>query len=301
MFGLLVIIYLGITVCFWRKMFSLSLSSFLVSGSHLLLSMAEPAELLLIKDQYELAFHALSRGLTAEEAGKRVEAVKYYAKGRQHLIQGLEVPTWGQKRVGAGWETARQLQQKMRGTLGTVTAHLSDLQTSGVTTGDQRGHLLMNLPPKLYPDITLNSQPPHSSLHHLYPSIPPTNKSTNPTRTTAPAPHRQPLRAAASGTIAMATPREQPPAYTLQPTIGHRSLAYGPAGGSRPSGVAQEGSELIFIPSGVQLFFVAPNGEVSSLSHPGFLRIITYTRQKNSRPSASLQVSEQVYVMISTV
>lgn len=278
--------------------------------------MAEPAELLLIKDQYEIAFYALSRGLTAEEAGKRAEALKYYTKGRQHLIQGLEVPTWGQKRVGAAWDVARQLQQKMRHTLGTVNTHLSDLQTSGVTAGNQRGRLLMDLPPNHYPDLKPNSQPPHSSRHHLYPSIPPTTQTTTSTRNTAPGrpvcpagPHRQALAAAASGTIAMATPGDQPPAYTPQPTHGHRSLACGPTGGSLRSGIAAaaaaggDGNELLFIPSGVQMFFVAPNGEVSSLSYPGFLRIITRTHQNKDstarRPSAVLHVSDQVYAIIS--
>uniref|UniRef100_A0A3Q1H8M7 MIT domain-containing protein n=1 Tax=Anabas testudineus TaxID=64144 RepID=A0A3Q1H8M7_ANATE len=236
----------------------------------------KPAELLLIKDQYELAFHALSRGLTAEEAGKRVEALKYYTKGQLHLTRGLDVPTWGQKRVGPAWDTARQLQKRMRGTLGTVNAHLSDLQ------------------------------PPHSSLQRLYPSLPHTTQNSSPTRNTATAPQRQALSAAASGTIAMATPGDQPPAYTPQPTDGHRSLAYGPAGGSLRSGTTAaaaaaggDGNELLFIPSGVQMFFVAPNGEVSSLSYPGFLRITTCKHQKKDssaqRPSAFLQVCDQLY------
>lgn len=57
--------------------------------------MAEPAELLLIKDQYELACHSLSRGQAAEEAGKTGEALVYYRKGLKHLTQGIEVPTRG--------------------------------------------------------------------------------------------------------------------------------------------------------------------------------------------------------------
>lgn len=293
-------------------MYSVSILPPLLSGSLLFLSMAEPAELLLIKDQYELAFHALSRGLTAEEAGKRVEALKYYTKGQLHLTRGLDVPTWGQKRVGPAWDTARQLQKRMRGTLGTVNAHLSDLQSSGGTSGNQRSRLLMDLPRNLYPERVLNSQPPHSSLQRLYPSLPHTTQNSSPTRNTATAPQRQALSAAASGTIAMATPGDQPPAYTPQPTDGHRSLAYGPAGGSLRSGTTAaaaaaggDGNELLFIPSGVQMFFVAPNGEVSSLSYPGFLRITTCKHQKKDssaqRPSAFLQVRDQVYSMISAV
>ncbi|XP_042287336.1 spartin a isoform X1 [Thunnus maccoyii] len=266
--------------------------------------MAEPAELLLIKDQYELAFHSLSRGLAAEEAGKRAEALEYYRKGQQHLTQGLEVPTGGQRQQGTSWDAARQLQQRMRDTLRTVSTHLSDLETSELTTGGQRGQLLLNLPPNLYPDLAPNSQPPHSALHHLYPTLPATTQDTRPTSNTAfpAAAHTQMLPAAAPGSIAMANPGDQPPAYTPQPTDGHRSLSYGLAGGGFGSAAATaggDGNELLFIPSGVQMFFVAPNGQVSSLSYPGFLRIIAFDSQcKDSAagsPSAFLHVCDWLY------
>uniref|UniRef100_UPI0037E754C8 spartin a isoform X2 n=1 Tax=Semicossyphus pulcher TaxID=241346 RepID=UPI0037E754C8 len=265
--------------------------------------MAEPAELLIIKDQYELAFHSLSRGLAAEEAGKRAEALVYYRKGHQHLTQGVEVPTGGVRQHGAAWDMARQLQQRMRDTLKTVNTRLSDLETSQVTTGGQRDHLLKDLPQNLYPDLAPNSQPPQSSLHHLYPTIPATTQNTTPTpKTPPPRPpspalmHTHTVPAAATGTTAMANAGEQPPAYTPQPTVGHRSLAHGSAGGSLQT---RDGHELIFIPSGVQMFFVAPNGQVSSLSHPGFLRIITFDNQNKDstagRPSAFLHVCDRLY------
>ncbi|CAJ1063840.1 spartin [Xyrichtys novacula] len=258
--------------------------------------MAEPAELLLIKDQYELAFRSLSRGLAAEEAGNKVEALEYYRKGHQHLTQGVEVPTGGTRQHGAVWDTARQLQQKMRGTLQTVNTHLSDLQTSQMTSGAHRGLLLKDL------------QPPQSSLHHLYPSIPTTNQNTTPTpKTPPPRPpspavqHMHTHPAAAPGTTAMANTGEQPPAYTRQPTAGHRSLAYGLAGGGLQTGAGtgSDGHDLLFIPSGVQMFFVAPNGQVSSLSYPGFLRIIAFDNQQKDvaagRPSAFLHVCDWLY------
>ncbi|XP_070774046.1 spartin a [Enoplosus armatus] len=274
--------------------------------------MAEHAELLLIKDQYELAFHSLSRGLAAEEAGNRSEALVYYRKGQQHLTQGMEVPTGGERQQGAIWDTGRQLQQRMRDTLRTVNTHLSDLETSQLTTGCQRGRLLVNFPPNLYPDLAPNSQPPQSSLHHLYPTIPATTQSTTPNPKPPPvrplspaAPHTHTLSAAAPESIAMANPGDQPPAYTPQPTVGHRSLAYGPAGGGLCSGnqtgaaAGGDGNELLFIPSGVQMFFVAANGQVSSLSYPGYLRIFTFDSQhKDStagRPSAFLHVCDWLY------
>lgn len=245
--------------------------------------MAEPAELLLIKDQYGLAFHSLSRGLAAEGDGKRAEALEYYRKGHLHLTQGVEVPTSGARHHGAVWDTARQLQQKMRDTLQTVNGHLSDLETSQTTQAAQRGLLLKDL------------QPPSNSLHHLYPSIPPTNQNATPTpKTPPPRPpspavlHKHTLPAAAPGTTAMANTGEQPPAYTLQPTAGHRTLAHS---------LGRDGHELLFIPSGVQMFFVAPSGQVSSLSNPGFLRIFAFDNQEKDvtagRPSAFLHVSKQ--------
>ncbi|XP_070700265.1 spartin a [Pempheris klunzingeri] len=279
--------------------------------------MAEPSELLVIKDQYELAFYSLSRGLAAEEAGKRAEALVYYRKGQKHLIQGLEVPSGGEKQQGVAWDTAKQLQKKMRDTLTTVNAHLSDLETSQLTAGGQRSRLLMDLPPSLYPDLAPSSQPPKSSLHHLYPTVPAaTQNITPPAKTTPPRPpspavlHAHTLPAAASGTTAMANSGDQPPEYSLQPTAGHRSLAYGPAGDSFGSGkqtgaaaVAAggggDGNELLFIPSGVQMFFVAPNGQVSSLSYPGYLRIITFDSQQKvstaGRSSAFLHVCDWLY------
>ncbi|XP_042355260.1 spartin a isoform X2 [Plectropomus leopardus] len=272
--------------------------------------MAEPAELLLIKDQYEMAFHSLNCGLAAEEAGKRAEALEYYRKGRQHLAQGLEVPTGAERQQGAVWDTARQLQQRMRETLKTVNIHLSDLETSQLTTGAQRGRLLMDLPPSLYPDLAPSSQPPQSSLHHLYPTVPATTQNTIPTPKVPPRPpspavlHKHTHPAAAPGTVAMANPGDQPPAYTPKPTIGHRSLSYSPPGGGLGSAgqtgaTSTDGTELLFIPSGVQMFFVAPNGQVSSLSYPGYLRIITFDNQhKDStagQPSAYLHVCDWLY------
>ncbi|XP_065819324.1 spartin a isoform X1 [Labrus bergylta] len=258
--------------------------------------MAEPAELLLIRDQYELAFQSLSRGLAAEEAGKKMEALEYYRKGHQHLTQGVEIPTRGARQHGATWDMARQLQQKMRNTLQTVNTHLSDMETSQQKTGFQRGHLLKDL------------QPPQSSLQHLYPRLPATNQNTIPTpRTPPPRPpspavlHTHTVPAAWPGTTAMANTGQQPPAYTLEPTAGHRSLACGPAGGSLQTGATagRDGHELLLIHSGVQMFFVAPNGQVSSLSYPGFLRIITFDNQQKDftagRLSAFIHVCDWLY------
>ncbi|XP_029030495.1 spartin a [Betta splendens] len=250
--------------------------------------MDEPAELLLIKDQYELAFHALSRGLTAEEAGRTAEALKCYTNGQQHLLQGLQVPTWGQERAGGavGWDKARRLQQRMRQTLATVNSHLSDLQTWGATAGERRGRLLSELPHDLYPELKLSAQPPPGSVRPLHPSTPATARTTAPVRPLRPAaPHRPALGP-------MASPWDQPPAYTPQPADGRRSLRSGAA-------ARREEDELLFIPSGVQVFLVAPDGEVRSALCPGFLRIVTCRRQNKDSsaqsPSALLNVCGRVF------
>ncbi|KAM8897790.1 spartin a isoform 2-T3 [Spinachia spinachia] len=262
--------------------------------------MTEPAELLLIKDQYELAFHSLSRGLAAEEAGRREEALMFYRKGQQHLTQGLEVPTGGERHLGAVWDTARHLQHRMRDTLKTVNTRVSEPETSELTKGCQRGRLLMDLPPNLYPDLTPCSQPPQSSLNHLYPTVPAATPDATLTL--------QPSPSCCAWLQTLPAAREdQPPAYTPQPTVGHRSVSYGPAGGGlRPgsqTGAAggRDENELLYVPSGVQMFFVAPSGQVSSLSHPGYLRIIKFDSQhKDStagKPSTFLHVCDWLFLL----
>lgn len=259
--------------------------------------MAEPAELLLIKDQYESAFHALARGLSAEEAGLKSDALLYYRKGLRHLTQGLQVPTVGERFQGPSWDKARQLQQKMRDTLNTVTTHINELETAQLTTGDQRDRLLIDLPQNFYPDLGPNSQPPNSSLLHLYPTVPVTNQSTTPVPPPRPLCVPKPSKTATPVTAAtaMANPADQPPAYTPQPTPGHTSLYYDPA--SRVAALAHNEKELIHIPAGVQMFFVAPSGQVSSLFSPGFLRIINLDSQEkdSERPTAFLHVCEWLY------
>ncbi|XP_034034154.1 spartin a isoform X2 [Thalassophryne amazonica] len=250
--------------------------------------MAEPAELLMIRDQYEVAFHSVSRGLTAEEAGRKDEAMECYRKGQQHLKQGVEVPTGGERQQGAAWDTARQLQQKMRDALNKVSAHLSDMETSEVKAGGQR--LLLGLPSNFSTNPAAGSQAPHSYLHRLYPAVPnaaPPPNHTPPARPPPPVPVSTTHKPAEAAPGTMSKPADHPPVYTPQATDGHRNLASGHQGAV--------GTELLFIPSGVQMFFVAPNGQVSSLFHPSYLCIITFDDQHNGRPSSFLHVCNWMY------
>lgn len=260
--------------------------------------MSDPAELLLIRDQYQQAHQSLSRGLAAGDAGDEAKALEAYRKGQQHLIQGIEVPVNGDRQKGAAWDTARTLQQRMKDTLHAVNTLLCGLETSHVMTSCP-GDLLKNLPPLV---------PPQSSLNHLYPTIPAAAAAHNISLPSKLPPHRPPSLAAPqlppvpAAATDMANPADQPPAYTPQPTSGHLSLAFHePGSGKETEPAAGEGQVLLYIPSGVQMFFVAPNGQVSSLSCPGYLRILTFENpDKEStagRPWTFLQVSNTLTVI----
>ncbi|XP_015235535.1 PREDICTED: spartin isoform X1 [Cyprinodon variegatus] len=261
--------------------------------------MAEPAELLVIKDQYELAQQSLDLGLMAEEADNKSGALMFYKKGNLHLSQGLEIPTGGERHKGEAWEKARQLQQKMKEMLATIDTRLSVLEKS--TTGYTNGSLLDG-PLNLYPNLAITSQPTNSSVHHLYPNIPDTSQSESPAPVSSVSPavlDAHTLPAADVEAVAMDSSADLPPAYTSKPMDGHRSLAYDPAGSAVWSGEPPDEKELLLIPSGVQLFFVEPNGQVSSLSNPGYLRIVTVDNQQSDssagKPAALLHVCDRLY------
>lgn len=248
--------------------------------------MPDPAELLVVRDQYEQAHQALSRGLAAQEAGDKAKALECYRKGQQHLIQGSEVPVNGVRQKGAAWDTARKLQQRMKDTLGAVNTHLSDLETSKEMRSED---LLKNLPLSLCPNLASSNRPPQSSPNHLYPTVPAAARNNAPSAKLPPprppspaAPQSRSVPAAAAD---MANPGDQPPAYTPQPTSGHLSLDFQELGSGKEPGPAGDGQVLLFIPSGVQMFFVAPDGQVSSLSSPGYLRIVAF-ESPNKDPTA---------------
>ncbi|KAG7269967.1 hypothetical protein CRUP_021822 [Coryphaenoides rupestris] len=242
-----------------------------------------PAELLLVKDQYELAFHCLSQGLTAEEAGKIPEGLEYYRRGRQHLTQGLEIPTNGERHQGPHWDAARQLQQKMGVILKNLTEHLVALEASKQTTAPHhRSRVLMDPLPAdvdpeqrhLYPTLTAglsqSTAIPELAVPALDAFFTSSGLAVTPDLPSLPPrPSTQP--AVLSG--------DQPPAYTPRPTEGHHNMA-GVVGdllrGHNAGALCgQVGREMLFIPAGVQMFFVAPDGQVSSLFQPGYLRIFT--------------------------
>lgn len=240
------------------------------------------ARLQVIKDGYERAFECINKALSEDEAGHRTQALELYRQGCQHLLRALSVPTRGNECVGAQWDSARQMQQKMQETLNNIMSRLTVLENSPVPSA-----------PPCVPSRPGNE----ASSQNLYPTLP-----TKPTPPTVLFSNGQP-----AGT-------EQPPAYSPQAADGHVSISYGTAAGelslvgdefyshtssSNTSSqfLGEDGEELFFLPNGVQIFFVTPDGHVSAPSYPGYLRIVKFTNicseTTPTRPPAFLQVRDQ--------
>ncbi|KAI1903418.1 hypothetical protein AGOR_G00026970 [Albula goreensis] len=259
----------------------------------------DPAGLQIIKEDYESALACLDQALTEDEVGNRASALELYKQGRQHLLRAMSVASGRPQCVGPAWDSARQMQGKMGQTLGNITTRLAALETS--------------------PGLELNPA------HHMYPVLPSMDLQGPPTPTKAPLPG---ATTAAGGcpslpvspSIKQGTPGEQPPAYTPRAADGHLTLSYGTETGELslvtdefhapaaplqvPSpglSLSKEGQDLLFLPQGVQIFFVTPEGEVSAPSYPGYLRIIKLAKQNldsasaHSHPPAYLQVCDWMY------
>ncbi|MED6275382.1 hypothetical protein CHARACLAT_026024 [Characodon lateralis] len=258
------------------------------------------ARLRVIKDGYEQAFQCINQGLSADEAGEKSQALELYKRGRQHLLRGISVPSRGEECVGSSWESARQMQQKMQETLNNITTRLAVLETS---------YDLTSAPTK-------SSGGAHMSAGDLYPKL---GTKEKPER---PAPPSQ-AAAAVGGMAASHSPvvqGEQPPAYSPQAADGHVSISYGTESGemslvgddfysrtststSSPQSMGEDGEELLYIPYGVQIFFVTPEGQVSAPSYPGYLRLVKFTSDFSDRmprrPPAFLQVCDWLYPLMS--
>ncbi|MED6236282.1 hypothetical protein ATANTOWER_006969 [Ataeniobius toweri] len=263
------------------------------------------ARLQVIKDGYERAFQCINQGLSADEAGEKSQALELYKRGRQHLLRGISVPSRGEECVGSSWESARQMQQKMQETLNNITTRLAVLETS---------YDLTSAPTK-------SSGGAHMSAGDLYPKLGTKEKPERPAPP-RPAPPSQ-AAAAVGGMAASHNPVvqvEQPPAYSPQAADGHVSISYGTESGemslvgddfysrtststSSPQSMGEDGEELLYIPYGVQIFFVTPEGQVSAPSYPGYLRLVKFTSDFSDRiprrPPAFLQVCDWLYPLMS--
>lgn len=253
----------------------------------------DKARLQVINDGYEQAFQCINRGLSDDEAGHREQALAVYRQGRQHLLRAISVPSQGEECVGPSWDSARQMQQKMQVTLDNITTRLAVLETSEEVEG-----------PAGAPPVGNGALPSHG----LYPSLP----KEQPAR---PLPPQVNAHVSGSSPSSPAQPpraqADLPPAYSTQAADGHTSISYGtdtgempmvadeffipaPTDPPSPQSLGDDGVELFFLPHGVQIFFVTPEGAVSAPSYPGYLRIVKFTSEAPEnmplRPPAFLQV-----------
>lgn len=264
------------------------------------------ARIEVIKDGYDRAFECINKALTADEAGEKTQALELYKRGRQHLLRAIVVPSQGDECVGSCWESARQMQEKMQETLNNITARLAVLETSpgldtATTSVDSASH-------PSAPDLS------PASLHPAFPT------NATPGRPAPPnllSPSSQADRALGASTQGLSPthrslgPTEHPPAYSPEAADGHLSVSYGTNTGEMPlvgddffsytanstpslQSLSEDGEELLYIPHGVQIFFVTPEGQVSAPSYPGYLRLVKFTSDHSermpSRPPAFLQV-----------
>ncbi|XP_004715478.2 spartin [Echinops telfairi] len=220
-----------------------------------------------VREAYEKAFWFVNEGLSADEEGRKDDARGHYRQGLGHLLRGLSIPI----APGPEQDLARQMQQKMREMLQNVRGRLEILDKGLAASLRQELHDV----PRLYPQFPPKEAPP-----------PPF----------ADAPEAS--AAEEAGAVAGASPpsasrpAEAPPAYTPQAAEGHQTVSYGTDSGefsslgenfygnhSQPpplESLGLDADELILIPSGVQIFFVNPAGEVSAPSYPGYLRIVRF-------------------------
>uniref|UniRef100_A0A672N9G8 Spartin n=1 Tax=Sinocyclocheilus grahami TaxID=75366 RepID=A0A672N9G8_SINGR len=242
---------------------------------------SEPAEIRTIRENYEKALQCLNSGLQYDEVGNKDQALLQYKLGRRHLLRGLEVNTHGERCVGRYWDFARQTQLRMNETLSTITDRLGVLES----TANSGQRLYPTVPVLQDPQPVVITRTPLSALG---------GASAHP----------------ASPTAGFTVPAELPPAYTPQPTEGHLSLSHGGNGPFQaapnrtpqrqafaPVNLREAGMEILFLPSGVQMFFVSAEGQVSAPSYPGFLRIIIYNSQNSGTgyAPAYLQVCDWIY------
>ncbi|RMC07213.1 hypothetical protein DUI87_16669 [Hirundo rustica rustica] len=279
----------------------------------------EDANIKAINEEYRKAFFFINKGLNIDELGQKEEARSYYEKGLDHLLRGVSIPSEGPACVGSRWESARQMQQKMKETLQNVRARLGSLERN--TAPVQAAPAMTDTPPgvpKLYPSIPSKEKPERP---------PPPNSLFVPSQLPAAGGS---VAAVSQGQIPAMSPssakplcmlNEAPPAYTPQATNGHFTVSYGTDSGEFSSvsedyynnkctqpppleNLGVDADELILIPQGVQIFFVTPDGQVSAPSYPGYLRIVKFldtdTETAQNRPPAFLQVCDWLYPLMST-
>ncbi|XP_019508731.1 PREDICTED: spartin isoform X2 [Hipposideros armiger] len=269
----------------------------------------EPAEIKVIKEAYKKAFIFVNKGLSTDELGQKEEAQNYYKQGIGHLLRGISISSTDPEHTGPGWDSARQMQQKMKETLQNVRTRLEILE-KGLATSLRND---LQEVPKLYPEFPPKDMSEKSGKPQSF-SSPPEHTEVNENTSSsesAPAPVSLSLPS-------QSHPAEAPPAYTPQAAEGHYTVSYGTESGefssvgedfyrnhSQPPPLETLGldaDELILIPNGVQIFFVNPAGEVSAPSYPWYLRIVRFLDNSLdtvlNRPPGFLQVCDWLYPLV---
>ncbi|XP_007193701.1 spartin isoform X4 [Balaenoptera acutorostrata] len=245
----------------------------------------EPAEIKIIKEAYKKAFLFVNKGLNTDELGQKEEAKNYYKQGIGHLLRGISISSADPEHIGPGWESARQMQQKMKETLQNVRTRLEILE-KGLATSLRND---LQEVPKLYPEFPPKDMSEKSLEPQSFNSLPQHHEVNGNTSTTSTESVSTP---STFSLPSQSHPSEAPPAYTPQAAEGHYTVSYGTESGefssvgenfyrnhSQPPPLETLGldaDELILIPNGVQIFFVNPAGEVSAPSYPGYLRIVRF-------------------------
>ncbi|XP_030633472.1 spartin b isoform X2 [Chanos chanos] len=279
------------------------------------------ARLQVIKDGYERGFECINKGLSEDEAGHKAQALELYKQGRQHLLRAISVPSHGHECVGPSWDSARQMQQKMQETLNNITTRLAVLETTPdpSVTPPSNG-----LPGTNSTETTQTHQSLYPKLPKEKPERPALPKVLFPNGQAAGAVGGIPSEAPGSPPHTMpplSLSHDQPPAYSPQAADGHISISYGTDVGEMslvgdefysrtshsppsPQSLGEDGEQLFFLPQGVQIFFVTPDGQVSAPSYPGYLRIVRFTSERSermpNRPPAFLQVCDWLYPLMSS-
>ncbi|XP_043333653.1 spartin isoform X3 [Cervus canadensis] len=271
----------------------------------------EPIEIKIIKEAYKKAFVFVNKGLNTDELGQKEEAKNYYKQGIGHLLRGISISSTDPEYTGPEWESARQMQQKMKETLQNVRTRLEILE-KGLATSLRND---LQEVPKLYPEFPPKDMSEKSPEPQCFSSLPQHSEVNESTSTASAESSSTP---ATLSLPCQSHPSEAPPAYTPQAAEGHYTVSYGTESGefssvgenfyrnhSQPPPLETLGldaDELILIPNGVQIFFVNPAGEVSAPSYPGYLRIVRFLDNSLdtflNRPPGFLQVCDWLYPLV---
>ncbi|KAI5612995.1 spartin, partial [Silurus asotus] len=224
----------------------------------------------IIRKLYDKALECLNAGILEDNMGNKDRAIALYRLGRLHLLQGLE--------MASDQNDAQQVLVKINKMLSSVTTRLAVLESASAT------------------------QP--SGIQNCYPIQNQSggNASTHTNRARASTHIGRDPCLPKSPSMYSDVPLDRPPAYTPQPT-DRLTCTLQSKGRTFPSlptadAISHHQDVLFFLPHGVQIFFVPPNGQVSAPSYPGYLCITINTSQNNNdcndtrHPLAYLQVCD---------